>query len=487
MLAAISHPGIVSIFDVEPGDPATGRDPFFVMELCPDGSLADELGAAGGRLPPDTVVRIVGEVAGGLAALHRRGIVHRDVKPHNILLTPGGAKLADFGVARAAETTQFTAPGTAVGTLAYLAPELLSGAAADPASDVYSLGVVTFQALTGRLPRSSNSMVDLVDGRETPVLPVSAVSPDLAAFDAPVALALGIDPASRPGATAFAASLGPALARWRATAGPRARGGTAIRGVPAGAARGRAQARGAAAGGAAGAALGAAGATAGRSGVRPGPGSLPSADARTVAVRVGRRQTGRSTPQRWPIAVIALLVVAAVVAAALVAGNLGGHGSTATPSPVTSASPSPSASPSVEPSASPSPSASSSPSPSPSPSVPPTPAPTPTPVVTAPPATPVPTLFVPFNAAQARADASNVTTAIQSAAPQELSGQEAPVLQRQLAAVVQAIDNNDPNAAANAADTLVAQVDQYVNAGKIAARGEPANAVIKLRQDLPAG
>ena len=99
----------------------------------------------------------------------------------------------------------------------------------------------------------------------------------------------------------------------------------------------------------------------------------------------------------------------------------------------------------------------------------------------------MPTLFVPFNPAQARADASNVATAIQTSGRNgELSGQEAQVLQGQLSAVVQAIDNNDPNGAANAADVLVDQVDQYVNAGKITARGELANAVIKLRQDFPA-
>ena len=100
----------------------------------------------------------------------------------------------------------------------------------------------------------------------------------------------------------------------------------------------------------------------------------------------------------------------------------------------------------------------------------------------------MPTLFVPFNPAQARADASNVATAIQTSGTNgELSGQEAQLLQRQLSAVVQAIDNNDPNGAANAADVLVSQVNDYVTAGKITPRGELSNQVIKLRQDFPAG
>ena len=221
-LAAINHPGVVSIFDVEPGDPAAGREPFYVMELCPDGSLADELSAAGGRLPPETVVPIILDVAAGLAAMHARGVIHRDVKPHNILLTSAGAKLADFGLARASETTRFTAPGTAVGTLAYLAPELLDGQPASAASDVYGLGVAAFQALTGRLPRPSGSMVDLVDARRLAVTSVSAAAPGIGeAFDAAVGAALDVDPSRRPDARAFANGLKGAMAAWRAAGSPR--------------------------------------------------------------------------------------------------------------------------------------------------------------------------------------------------------------------------------------------------------------------------
>src|SRR5262249_2987392 len=162
-LAGASHPGIVAVYDVDRGDPSTGREPFFVMELCDHGSVAGARDDVGGRLPPDRLVPIVVDVAGGLASLQARGIVHRDVKPHNILLCGTGAKLADFGLARAPDTTRLTAAGTGAGTLAYLAPELLGGAEPGPPADVYGLGVVAFQGLTGRLPRPSGAMGDLAD------------------------------------------------------------------------------------------------------------------------------------------------------------------------------------------------------------------------------------------------------------------------------------------------------------------------------------
>ena len=97
-LAAAAHPGIVSVYDVDPGDPNSGREPFFVMELCDGGSLAARL-AGEPRLGPDDLVPILVSVAEGLADLHAHGIVHRDVKPSNILLASDRAKLADFGLA----------------------------------------------------------------------------------------------------------------------------------------------------------------------------------------------------------------------------------------------------------------------------------------------------------------------------------------------------------------------------------------------------
>ncbi len=216
-LASIRHPNVVAVHDVEPGDPGTGREPFFVMELCEGGSLADRLAAAGGALPPDELVPMVVGVATGLAELHGQGIVHRDIKPHNILLGPGGAKLGDFGVARTdtPDTTTLTAAGSTVGTLAYLPPEQLAGEPATPTSDVYSLGVVTYQALTGQLPRPASSWAELVEMRNAPVPPPSAVRPELGtAFDEPLGAALTGDPGARPKALAFGSSLAGALGRW---------------------------------------------------------------------------------------------------------------------------------------------------------------------------------------------------------------------------------------------------------------------------------
>lgn len=213
-LAATSHPSVVKVFDVEPGDPATGREPFYVMELCDGGSLADRL-AARGRLDPGEVVDVIGAVAAGLNDLHGRGFVHRDVKPHNILFDHERARLADFGLARsdqASELTALTATGATVGTLAYLAPELLRGDAATPASDVYALGVVAFQGLTGRLPRPAAALTELVESHGEPAPTVSSVAPELdTAFDAPVAAALALDPKARPAPLELAQGLAATL------------------------------------------------------------------------------------------------------------------------------------------------------------------------------------------------------------------------------------------------------------------------------------
>ena len=213
-LAATSHPSVVKVFDVEPGDPATGREPFYVMELCDGGSLADRI-AARGRLDPGEVADVIGAVAAGLADLHGRGFVHRDVKPHNILFDHGRARLADFGLARSdqdAERTALTATGTTAGTLAYLAPELLRGDPATPASDVYALGVVAFQGLTGRLPRPAAALTELVESHAQPAPTVSSVAPELGtAFDAPVAAAMALDPSARPAPVELAEGLAAAL------------------------------------------------------------------------------------------------------------------------------------------------------------------------------------------------------------------------------------------------------------------------------------
>jgi serine/threonine-protein kinase len=114
VLAAISHPNVVAIHDHAPGDPATGAEPFLVMDLCEGGSLADRLAAAEkGALPPDELIPILIDVTAGLDALHSREIVHRDLKPSNILLSRGRAQIADLGIA-AISPSELTATGTTV-------------------------------------------------------------------------------------------------------------------------------------------------------------------------------------------------------------------------------------------------------------------------------------------------------------------------------------------------------------------------------------
>jgi serine/threonine protein kinase len=221
MLAVISHPNVAAVFDVEPGDPESGREPFYVMELCEGGSLADRI-EAGGAMDPTEVVPTIVAVAEGLAELHRRGLIHRDVKPGNILFAGGRPKLADFGLARSDGSTDMstlTAPGMTVGTPAYLAPELLAGGVPSVASDVYALGATTFHALTGQPPKAAETVSEIVAARSTPAPAVSGAGASLGyMFDRPVAAALRQSPAGRPAPTAFAGELARALSAWQAGA-----------------------------------------------------------------------------------------------------------------------------------------------------------------------------------------------------------------------------------------------------------------------------
>jgi hypothetical protein len=234
-LAASSHPGVVAVFDVDAGDPTTGREPFFVMELCRGGSLASRLGPDR-RMDPDDLIPIVVTIADGLADLHRRGVVHRDVKPHNILFGDDRAKLADFGLAQTngrEGVTELTTPGTTVGTLAYLAPEVLAGERATTAADIYALGVVTFVALTGDPPRRASSMAELVRSSTSAAPAISTIAPELgAAFDDVVGAALAVHPEARPDALAFASGLAAALGRWTRDGGPGRRALAAITPAP---------------------------------------------------------------------------------------------------------------------------------------------------------------------------------------------------------------------------------------------------------------
>ncbi|WP_203335408.1 serine/threonine-protein kinase [Nocardioides limicola] len=148
LAASLSHPGVVAVFDLV----AEGDELWLVMEYVDGASLA-QIVRRDGPLSPDVAAGLIGQVAGGLAAAHRAGIVHRDVKPGNVFVTSDGhAKLGDFGISRSLADQSATRTGLVTGSPAYLAPEVASGHRAEPASDVWSLGATLFHAVSGRAP-----------------------------------------------------------------------------------------------------------------------------------------------------------------------------------------------------------------------------------------------------------------------------------------------------------------------------------------------
>jgi tRNA A-37 threonylcarbamoyl transferase component Bud32 len=191
---SLSHPGIAQVYDYGDADPP--HPPFLVLELVDGPSLAGLLG--GGPLDCARVMDVVAQAAAGLHAAHRAGLVHRDIKPGNLLLSQDGlVKITDFGIAHAAGSAPLTRTGTLIGTPAYLAPERVAGAPATPASDLYSLGVVAYECLVGEQPFSGNPVDVALAHREHPLPPLPATVPGEVA-----ALVTGLtakDPAARPG------------------------------------------------------------------------------------------------------------------------------------------------------------------------------------------------------------------------------------------------------------------------------------------------
>ena len=150
--AALSHPNIAAVYDYGEASDGGQVSAYLVMELVPGEPLSDELSRQG-RMPADRAMDLLGQAAQGLAAAHAAGFVHRDVKPGNLLVTPEGhVKVTDFGIARAVDQVPLTATGQVMGTAQYLAPEQALGRGATPASDVYALGVVAFEAVAGSRP-----------------------------------------------------------------------------------------------------------------------------------------------------------------------------------------------------------------------------------------------------------------------------------------------------------------------------------------------
>jgi serine/threonine-protein kinase len=204
--ASLSHPNIVAVYDF--GTDADG--PYIVMELV-DGEDVATLLARNGPLPPRQAARLAAEVAHALAAAHARGIVHRDVKPGNILVSSDGrVKVADFGIARAWADARLTLPGVTLGSVHYFSPEQALGEQATEASDIYSLGVVLYELLTGRRPWEGDTPASVAMARVSAPPPlVSAVRPNVPpALEAIDRTALSPDPAARfPNAGAMAAAL----------------------------------------------------------------------------------------------------------------------------------------------------------------------------------------------------------------------------------------------------------------------------------------
>ncbi|MDP3970016.1 MAG: serine/threonine protein kinase [Nocardioides sp.] len=207
LAGAVHHDGIASLFDF--GENAQDPDgvPFLVMELVDGRPLSDLLRQ--GPMDPDRVRDLLGQAAVALGVAHTAGIVHRDVKPGNILVTAEDqVKLTDFGIARAAQSADLTMTGQIIGTPAYLAPEQADGASASAASDVYGLGVVAYEALAGRRPFVGDTPVAVAIAHlRQPVPPLPAGIPDDLART--VQACLDKDPARRPAdGTAVARLLG---------------------------------------------------------------------------------------------------------------------------------------------------------------------------------------------------------------------------------------------------------------------------------------
>ncbi len=200
-VAKLVHPNIVQVYDTG----IEGDQHYIVMEYV-RGKSGAQLLQSDGRLDPDSAVEIAVQACAGLDYAHRHGIIHRDVKPGNLMILGGPAgggemtvKLADFGIARAEAQSRITQVGSVVGTAAYLAPEQARGEEATPSSDVYSLGVVLYQFLSGRLPYEGASLAELaVRQQSEQPLPPSSYSDEVPrSVDEAVLVALESDPASR--------------------------------------------------------------------------------------------------------------------------------------------------------------------------------------------------------------------------------------------------------------------------------------------------
>ncbi|HVV30291.1 MAG TPA: serine/threonine-protein kinase, partial [Mycobacteriales bacterium] len=203
LAGVLQHEGIAAVYGHgETGGP--GGAAWLVMELVEGESLASLLRRRG-ALPPEQALDILGQAAIALQAAHDAGVIHRDVKPGNLLIRPDGVvKITDFGIARAAGSAPLTRTGTVLGTAHYLAPEQVTGRSASTASDVYALGIVGYECLAGRRPFEGDSPVEVALAQQRD--PVPPLPPQLPAPVRDLVMrSLAKNPSNRP---ASAGSLG---------------------------------------------------------------------------------------------------------------------------------------------------------------------------------------------------------------------------------------------------------------------------------------
>ncbi|MGW4650521.1 protein kinase domain-containing protein, partial [Kitasatospora sp. NPDC004289] len=163
ILATLKHPGIVHVHDYgEPGEGEGERIAYIVMEFI-DGKPLNEVLTADGPMVPAKALGLMADALDALHAAHQRDIVHRDIKPSNLMLrSDGGVTVTDFGIAHAMAGTKITTTNSVLGTALYIAPEQADGGSSSPASDLYSLGVVAFELLTGQLPFTGETVLEIV-------------------------------------------------------------------------------------------------------------------------------------------------------------------------------------------------------------------------------------------------------------------------------------------------------------------------------------
>jgi serine/threonine-protein kinase len=205
IVARLSHPNIVQIFDLGEEEDRL----YIVMEYVEGESLAG-LMAREERVAPEQAVEVAQQACLALECAHREGIVHRDVKPANLLLRNDGTlKVADFGIARSDQVTSHTQAGTVLGTASYLAPEQAAGEPVTLRADLYSLGAVAYELLTGQPPRKIESLAQLAAAHSAPIRPVRELAPDVPEdLEAAIMRCLARNPDYRP---ATAAELGASL------------------------------------------------------------------------------------------------------------------------------------------------------------------------------------------------------------------------------------------------------------------------------------